>query len=359
MPNNPDHFDPRYDDGTEKYSKTVRDSYRKLQVRACVYEQGAPAQGHGVRLGVYQAMADFGPGASAKNVERLRKTAATAAKHGVQLLSFPELYIQGYTENPETARETAEPLDGPSLSACAAAAKEHGVGLIIGYGEEAVLAGGETHYFDSIAVFGQAGELLLNYRKTHLYAQQERDDWSFGEEEPQVFEINGFPVGILNCYENEFPELARILALKGAKLIVGPTAADRYYYLTSGERSSVPYPDVTRVVFPAFAYVNNLFYAYSNRCGYEERDGQQWHYRGNSLIIGPHGDIIVAAENERDTLLVSDCIPEYYGATHPEADYNYLHDRRPDLYGMLTAKTIPWKGGYTYPDYVDGKEIKK
>ncbi len=85
--------------------------------------------------------------------------------------------------------------------------------------------------------------------------------------------VAGFPIGILNCYETEFPELAPILALRGAKLIVIPTAADYYYTLPDGHRTHVPYPDVTHTLIPAHAYENVCFIAYCNRSG---RGASQW-----------------------------------------------------------------------------------
>lgn len=350
---------PEYDDGTPQYNPAVIASYRNLQVRECTY-LSPPGSGRGVRLGLYQAQVFCGKGAAERNVGKLAEVAKLAAGRGVQLLSFPELYIQGYTQSLDTAKATAVSLDSPTIQQCQTTAEANNIGLIIGYGEHAEVWG-KTHYFDSIVVIDQDGTVLLNYRKMQLYAQQERDDWSFGMDAPSVFKINNFAVGVLNCYENEFPELSRILALQGAKLIVGPTAADGYYHLAkSGERSMVPYPDCAALLFPAFAFCNNLFYAYNDRCGYEERDGQQWHYRGNSLVAGPHGDILVAAENERDTLLIADCIPEYYGMTHPEPEYSYLRDRRPDMYKMLLDKTVRFQeGGYSYADYKDGEEIGK
>jgi len=166
--------------------------------------------------------------------------------------------------------------------------------------------------------------------------------------------------------------LQRILALHGAKLIVGPTAADNYYRLPSGERSSVPYPDIATLLIPANAYANNIFFAYANRCGYEIRGSDAWHYRGNSIICGPHGDIIVAADHEQNTLLIADCVPAYYGMTHPAPKYNYLQDRRPELYTPLIQgkatfynpsikpidlKTILLNGDFTYPDYDGCKEV--
>lgn len=68
------------------------------------------------------------------------------------------------------------------------------------------------------------------------------------------------------------------------------------------------------------------------------RSGEdKWNYRGNSLVCGPHGDVIGAAEHEQDTLLVVDCVPARYGMTHLVSKYYYLHDRRPELYDQLVS----------------------
>jgi predicted amidohydrolase len=250
-------------------------------------------------------------------------------------------------------------------------AKNYNMALIVPYAEKVDQPDGTEKYYDSIAVINEKGELLNSYRKTHLYGQQERDNWSFGTSDYPVYNIFSFPVGVLNCYEAEFPELQRILALNGAKLIVAPTAADSYYTLPNGQRSKVPYPDISKLLIPANAYANNIFFAYSNRAGYEKRDNNQWHYGGNSIVCGPHGDTLVSANHEQDTLLIADCVPAYYGMTHPAPKYYYLKDRRPELYGPLvsnearfldtTASPIDldtdfFKGGFTYPSYEGGDE---
>lgn len=339
-----------------EYDETVMQSYRKLKVISSVYEAPPEAE-QGVRLAIFQAQAAYGPGASAKNMDLLEVTARKAKALGVQLLTFPELYVPGYTLNPEEAKEVAEFADGPSISRARKIAAELHMAMLVPYAEKAETDAGMLVY-DSIAVIDESGTLVTSYKKTHLYAQQERDNWSFGSEPPPVFVTNGFHVGVLNCYENEFPELSRLLALKGAKLIVGPTAADCYYRMPNGERSAVPYPDISTVLLPAFAYANNIFFAYANRCGTEKRGGDEWQYRGNSIIIGPHADILVQANHRQDTLLVADCIPEYYGQTHPEPDYGYLKDRRPDMYAPLVAPEAPFiKGGWKYPTFKDGKEL--
>jgi len=326
-------------DGTPDYRASVKDSYRKLQIKASIYST-LPEKGSGIRLGIYQAEAKCGPGASASNMDQLEKAVAEADKYNVQLLSFPELYVTGYTLSPDEAKKVAEFKDGKSISrACEIAAKNK-MALFVPYAEKVKDSNGSLKYYDSIAVINEEGKLLNSYKKTHLYGQQERDNWSPGSGPYEVYSIYDFPVAVLNCYECEFPELSRILALKGAKLIVGPTAADNYYRLPNGKRSSVPYPDVATTLFQANAYANNIFFAYANRCGYEARGGDSWHYRGNSIIYGPHGDSIVAANHEQDTLVIADCIPAYYGMTHPAPSYYYLKDRRPELYGELTTNTV-------------------
>ena len=350
-PPSPDCCPPEYDN-------TVMNSYRQLMYKESVYAS-RPDTGKGLRLGVYQAQADCGPGASAKNMDRLEEVVTLAKKRGVQLLSFPELYVTGYTLSPEQAKQVAEFKDGPSISRAKAIAEKHNMALIVPYAEKAKTKSG-MQYFDSIAIINEKGELVDSYRKIQLYAGQERANWSFGDTPPRMFKVFDFPVGVLNCYENEFPELIRILALQGAKLIVGPTAADCYYTMPNGKRSNVPYPDVSTLVLPALAYTNNVFYAYSNRAGYEKRETGTWHYRGNSIIIGPHGDIIVQAGHQQDTLLIADVIPEYYGPTHPEQDYNYLKDRRPDMYkGLLKTRVDIKPGEFSYPEHKDGREIIK
>jgi predicted amidohydrolase len=350
-------------DGTPDYRASVTASYRSLQYKLSVYGTVPPA-GAGIRLGIYQAQAACGPGASKKNIARLQRAVADAARYDVQLLAFPELYVPGYTLSPEAARQVAETSDGPSITAARAAAKAHAMALIVPYAEKAEDDQGQMRYYDSIAVINEQGELRASYRKTHLYGQQERDNWSPGNGPYEVYDIFGFPVGVLNCYECEFPELARILALKGAKLIVGPTAADNYYMLPDGTRSRVPYPDVSHILFQAHAYANNIFFAYANRCGYEQRGDDYWHYRGNSIVYSPHGTVVVEAGHEQDTMLIADCVPAYYGMTHPAPAYYYLKDRRPGLYDELLEREVDFKainpldvdlgtrfmnGGYTYP----------
>ncbi|WP_216905348.1 carbon-nitrogen hydrolase family protein [Synechococcus sp. CCY 0621] len=303
----------------------------------CVVRPGVPAFGQGLRLGIWQGTGTAGTSAAiTENLERLELVCGEASGHGVQLLAFPELYLTGYIVTPAIVRELAEPVDGPSLRRVAAAARQHGLAVACPYAERATVAG-EVHFYDAIALFDRDGTLLRNYRKTHLWGPDEKRCWSAGYRHPEegpaftVQPVNGVGVGLLNCYEAEFPELSRQLALKGAKLVLIPTAADAWAELSTGERTDRPYPDVSRTLIPAHAFENGCFVAYANRCGEETVNGRVMAaYLGNSLICGPHGDVLAAARPE-PTLLIADCRPGEYGPTHPAAT-RYHEDLRPELY---------------------------
>ena len=306
------------------------------RLQACL-RPAAPAPGQGLRLAVWQGTGEAAtPEAVAANLERLEAVGALAAGHGAQLLAFPELYLSGYIVTPELARQLAEPQDGPSLQRVATVARRNGLAIACPYPERATVAG-EERFYDAIALFDREGTLLRNYRKTHLWGPDERRCWSAGylypEEGPAltVQSVNGLGVGLLNCYEAEFPELTRRLALQGAQLVLIPTAADAWAELSDGSRTDRPYPDVSRTLLPAHAFENDCFIAYANRCGEETVAGRTMAaYLGNSVIVGPHGDLLAAARAE-PTLLLADCIPGEYGPTHP-AGTRYHDDRRPELY---------------------------
>ena len=298
-------------------------------------------RGEGIRLAIYQGEGSVGtPKAVKSNIEKLEEVVKESKKYEAQLISFPELYLTGYALNPDLVKQLAEEVNGSSIRKVSEIAKDSDMAIIFPYPERDSKSG-KTLYYDSIAFINSDGSLLHNYRKTHLFGQAEKDNFSSGyteivnEDLFSVIKVVDFPVGILNCYEAEFPELSRILALKGAKLIVIPTAADYYYTLSDGKRTQVPYPDVTKNIVPSNAYFNKIFIAYSNRCGYETVGENSWQYRGNSIISSPNGDLLLAARPE-ETLLIADIIPKDFGPTHPEGDY--LKDRRPELYHELIAK---------------------
>ena len=310
-------------------------------------KQQPPAPGQGIRLAIYQNQG--GPvgttEAIAYYLAKLEEAVRVAKQYAAQLISFPEMYLTGYALSPDEVHQTAQTVDGPAIAQVAQIAKNYQIAIILPYPEKAT-RNGQINYYDAMVLVDAQGKLLKNYRKTHLWGPDESKIYSPGycfPAEGEAFTVhlvNDFPVGLLNCYEAEFSELARILALKGAKLLVIPTAADIWTLLSTGKKTQMPYPDVSQTLIPAHALENIMFVAYCNRSGMEVRldalgdPVEVGLYLGNSIIAGPHGDILLRPRNQ-ETLLIGDCIPADYGPTHPE-NTNYLRDRRPSLYGQLT-----------------------
>ena len=173
------------------------------------------------------------------------EVAAKAAAYDSHICTFPEKFNTGYAITLEQCHELAETVDGRSVTRAREVARSHGVAVILPYPERDD-SGSETRYYDSIAFAGADGSLLQNYRKTHLYGAAERRNYSFGNELPPVTEVNGFNVGLLNCYECEFPPLYQYLAEAGAHVLglVGHQLADRAQpaWPLPFERGSPPHP---------------------------------------------------------------------------------------------------------------------
>ena len=139
-------------DGTPQYGKSVMESYRKLQFKTSVYEN-IPEPGKGIRLGIYQAQAACGEGAGPKNMARLERAVEQAKTLGVQLLSFPELYVPGYTLSPKTTKKAAEYKDGPSITKGCEIARKYHMALLLPYAEKVDQPDGSIRYYDSIAKY--------------------------------------------------------------------------------------------------------------------------------------------------------------------------------------------------------------
>ena len=144
------------------------------------------------------------PEAVQANLDKLEEMVREAKSFDVQLMSFPELYLQGYTLTAERVKTLAEPSHGPSITRVAEIAKAYQIAIICPYAEcdERV---GETHYYDAIALLDAHGNLLQNYRKTHLFGQTERNQYSFGYDDGSKdpfqgadrFRLSSWPVELL------------------------------------------------------------------------------------------------------------------------------------------------------------------
>ncbi|MGW5326135.1 carbon-nitrogen hydrolase family protein [Streptomyces sp. NPDC004014] len=250
------------------------------------------------------------PGSIAENLKVLDEAAGRAAAAGAALLAAPEMFLTGYAIGDGIAR-LAEPADGDSADAVAEIAGRHGLAIAYGYPER----DGDTVH-NSAQLISADGTRLANYRKTHLFGGFERDHFTPGEQPVVQAELNGLTVGLMICYDVEFPENVRAHALAGTDLLVVPTAQMH------------PFQFVAESLVPVRAWESQMYVAYVNRVG---REGE-FEFVGLSVLAGPDGVARTRAGRE-EQLVVADADPAFLAASR-EAN-PYLKDRRPGLYGSL------------------------
>ena len=263
-----------------------------------------------MKIAVYQ-----GPGTPldvAANIETLARQAKRSARQGARLLIAPEMILSGYNIGPEAIAERAEAVDGASARAIAGLAERYQIAILYGYPERA-----GSKIFNAVQLLDRDGRRLANYRKTHLFGDIDRHAFSPGTDASVVFDLDGWRCGLLICYDVEFPESVRRLALAGVDFVAVPTAVMQ------------PYDFVSTHMVPTRAVENQVFLAYVNRCASE--NGLQ--YIGQSCVVGPDGNDLARAGHD-ETLIFADLERELLGSSRQF--YTYLSDRNPSLYAPLT-----------------------
>lgn len=260
-----------------------------------------------MRIALYQCVS--APLDVAGNLARLASKAREAAEAGAQLLVLPEMFLTGYNIGPQAARELAQAHDGPAARQVADIAQACGLAIVYGYPE----LDEQSQVYNAVQLIDRHGQHLGNYRKTHLFGELDRQMFSPGAENSSVLELEGWKLGLLICYDLEFPENARGLAVAGADLILVPTA------------NMLPYEFIAEVTVRSRAFENQCYVVYANYCGQES--GLQ--YCGLSSIAGPDGKQVAAADDQ-EVLLVGTLDRPALEKTRQA--FPYLLDRRKDLY---------------------------
>ncbi|NIE76674.1 carbon-nitrogen hydrolase family protein [Pantoea sp. Ap-967] len=243
------------------------------------------------------------------NLQRLRHQAHQAAEQGAQLLVCPEMFLSGYNIGLAQVERLAEAEDGPAAMEVVEIAQAHRIAIAYGYPERA----DDGAIYNSVQLIDAHGRSLSNYRKTHLFGELDRAMFSAGADHFPVVELEGWKVGLLICYDIEFPENARRLALAGAELILVPTA------------NMAPYDFVCQVTVRARAQENQCYLVYANYCGAED----DIRYCGQSSIVGVDGSLLAMAGHE-ECLLLADLSREQL--QRGREAFPYLTDLRRELH---------------------------
>ncbi|MFF2524519.1 carbon-nitrogen hydrolase family protein [Streptomyces liangshanensis] len=250
------------------------------------------------------------PGSVPGNLAVLDAAAGRAAAAGAGLLVCPEMFLTGYAIGDDVAR-LAEPADGESARAVAAIASRHGIAVAYGYPER----DGERVY-NAAQLVAPDGTRLADYRKTHLFGPFEREHFSAGDRPVVQAELGGLRLGLLICYDVEFPENVRAHALAGTDLLLVPTAQMH------------PFEFVAESVVPVRAFENQMYVAYVNRTGQEGA----FEFVGLSSLAGPDGTTRARA-GRGEELVLGEADPALLTASRTANPY--LLDRRPRLYTWL------------------------
>jgi len=255
------------------------------------------------------------PGAKAGNLAKAGRWVAEAAGQGAQLVLFPELYLTGFGFEGPTAPGLAENLDGAAMDFLKTLAHRHRLWILMGFPERDPVSG---RVFNSLVCLTDQGAVAGCYRKVHLF---DREQAVFDRGDASV--VIDTPLGragLLICYDIEFPELARCLALQDARLLLVASA------------NMVPWCPQQEIFARARAAENQVFLALANRVGQEAG----FRFCGRSICVDPWGRVTARANARGPQLLVAELAPEH-GRPPQGAAVDYLRDRRPEVYAALSV----------------------
>lgn len=263
------------------------------------------------------------------NLDKAEKLIRLAAEKGANIVLIQELFETPYfpIDQNTVHLELAKPADNhPTLSRFARLARELGVVLPISFFELA-----NRVFFNSLAIIDADGGLLGIYRKTHIpnsIGYQEKYYFSPGDSGFRIWETAYGKVGVGICWDQWFPETARCLALKGAEILMFPTAIG-----SEPGDEGVDSRDHWQRVMQGHAGANIMPLVASNRIGLEKGAGLEMTFYGSSFIADHTGAKVAEANRTDEAVLTAefdlDQIREYREA------WGVFRDRRPSLYGPL------------------------
>ena len=264
----------------------------------------------------------------AENMKKTAQKIEQAAKLGAQIVCLQELYRTRYfpQQKNQDAKSLAETIPGKSTELFSELAKKHRIVIIAPLFEKSK----EDKFYNTAVVIGCEGEIMGTYRKAHIPFDPyfyEKDYFEEGDSDYRVFDTSFARIGVLICYDQWFPEPARINALQGAEIIFYPTAIGYVKGYTSADGD---WHDAWKTVQRAHAIANGIHIAAVNRVG-EESELEFW---GGSFICDSFGKIITEASITKEEVLIATV--DLSKNKKIQEGWGFLRNRRPDTYHQLT-----------------------
>jgi predicted amidohydrolase len=277
-------------------------------------------------------------GQTATNLATMFKMIEEAAAESAQLICFPEVSLQGYHTDRQRVHREAETADGPSCSKLIEAAKQYDMTVSVGMALRV-----DDHVYNAQVYLDKTGPLGYS-TKVHICGEEGHlfdpgNDWP-------VIDLGFAKIGTVICFDAEFPEAARCLALEGADIILMSFATGR---CDSCGRPQDPlnWADQVLTWAPARAYENRVFVVAVNHAGDVEdkedlcgaswvKPGEMHRWPGYSFVVSPSGEVIAesARDHNQQRLLVADLDPAdllYWRSN----DGDLIKYRRPETYGRM------------------------
>jgi N-carbamoylputrescine amidase len=282
-----------------------------------------------VRVGLIQLTAEDTPAA---NVRKTLPRIEEAAAKGAKIIGLQEMFTTKYfciNQDPKNF-DLAEPIEtGPSVTELAKAAKRLGVVIIAPLFE----ARGSEVYHNTAAVIDADGTVLGKYRKMHIPQDpgfEEKFYFTPGDLGFRTWKTAHGDIGVLICWDQWYPEAARLTALGGAQILFYPTAIG---WLPE-EKAALGHAqhNAWETVQRGHGVANGCYVAATNRVGTEGRT-QFW---GQSFVSDPYGEIVARASVEKEEILLADC--DLVKQREFRRIWPFFRDRRIDSYGDLTRR---------------------
>ena len=290
----------------------------------------------GFKVGLVQMAMSPDPAA---NLSRALSGIREAAAAGAGVVCLPELFRSQYFCQREDARlfDLAEPVPGPTTEAVGAAARQAGVVVVVPVFERR--APGLHH--NSAVVIDATGEILGLYRKMHIPddpAFYEKFYFTPGDLGFRAFDTRAGRIGTLICWDQWYPEAARLTALQGAVVLFYPTAIG--WHPHEKEAFGAAQRDAWKTIQRAHAIANGVYVAVVNRVGHEKppEGGPGLEFWGSSFLCDPFGVVVAEASAEKEEILVGEV--DLDRLEEVRRNWPFLRDRRIDAYAGIERRFI-------------------
>jgi N-carbamoylputrescine amidase len=287
------------------------------------------------KIGLIQMRCGIAP---EKNFERAVAFIRDAAKQGAQIICLPELFQSQYFCQAEDHKnfELAEEIPGRSTSALGDVARENGIVIVASLFEKRSAG----VYHNTAVIINSDGKLLGKYRKMHIPDDplyHEKFYFTPGDLGFQAWPTAHGKIGVCVCWDQWYPEAARLTALRGAEILLYPTAIG--WHPSEKEQFGAAQYSAWETIQRSHAIANGCYVAAANRVGHEAPEGGDGiEFWGQSFVAAPSGEIIAKGSVDREEIVMADV--EWDRVNEHRTHWPFLRDRRVDAYAGLEKRMI-------------------